>query len=268
VQVESQNSNNDNSPTRKQKEKGIENTSGVAYGDYEITDNITEKIQCKENSHFAILLRKEYIRLEHFAQKERLENHAAFLSTLPIFKNWPIEMLLAWVPIFHLKEIFPRKHIIYKQGDTPTHIHIIKSGNVACNKKIDMEPEIIGPHEVGLDEQNQVFLMEKEPLKKNVEVSVFGQGQILGEEEALEAYILAKENENKNKKPIYRIRLDKAKKEQNNQGDNANLETTNVKRETTMIVLSATAEIWSIPIQVRDFLKSLFKDKNRRSLGI
>ena len=245
---------NDPLPINKEKEKSIEITSGVAYGDYDLSENKTqpnnEKIRCTENSHFAILLKKEYSRLAIFAQKEKLENQAAFLSSLPIFKNWPIETLLAWVPIFHHKEIYPRKHIIYKQGDIPTHIHIVRSGNVLCNKKLDMEPEIIGSHEIGLDEQNQVFLMEKEPLKKNVEVSVLGQGQILGEEEALEAYILAKEKENEAKKPIYNIR--DFKKE--NQRDKPCVEVTTVKRETTMIVLSSCAEIWSIPIAVRLFM--------------
>ncbi len=212
-----------------------------------------ERILCKLDCHFALLSKREYARILYFSKKERIENQAHFLSKLQIFQKCSFDALLNWIPAFDLKKIYRRKHVLYRQGDKPEFIYIIKSGNVLCNRVVNMQPEVVGPHQVGVDEQNQVFLIEKERFRKNMEIAIFGPNQIFGEEEALDAFILTKEKELLEK---YDYKKQKKAFNRNKKGEDEGrkLEVGELKRKTTMIVASHSAEVWSVPIMVRVFL--------------
>ncbi len=267
VQLSYENLNN--SPTAKNSanidnQKKVESNSGAAFGGSGVLDDNSRAKQptsviCTENSHFATFCKRDYNKVLIFTYKEELETHAKFLASFEIFKHYPIHSLIPWVHLFSSKEVFSRKHVFYKQGETPSHIYLIKSGSVLCSKVIPFETEIMGPHKVGLDDKNQVFLMEKESFTKTVEITVLGKGQIFGDEEGVEAYIITKEMEREEKeKAGNKVKLLKKGSQankflMNNNEETLNLEISKIKRDVTMTVTSPSAEIWSIPISVYIF---------------
>ena len=252
IQVTSQN-NTKSVPSLKSvtPDDDLENKRETVFG-RDSLDNSNPKpepthIVCQEECHFAVLSKKEYNKALAFANKKELEDHVSFLSSLSIFQGWPSHLLKPWAELFDKKETYPRKHVIYKQGEQSKRIYILRSGNVIYNKTISIQVESKEEHQVGIDELNQVFLMDKELVNKKADLVVLGPGQVFGDEEALEAYIQFKAHEDskaKNEKKSSKARR------MGTAIELSNLEDISIKRKITVIVDSLKAEIWSIPIGV------------------
>lgn len=235
------------------KAKCLERTTGAVFGDFrkaeseEVNDDTL--LICRQDSHFAVFPKKEYDKIATFYKIKVIQEHIAFLLSLPLFQGWQPHHMKQWLDMFE-KKTYKRKHIIYKQNDASTHIYIIKSGSVLCNKVIPVKANLLGGHEVGVDEENKVFLVDNRLLCRTVEVAVLGHGQILGDEEALDVYSIAKDRETRNleKKPLAR-RNKNAQVEKKEEG--LDFENITIKRETSMSIATPEAEIWSVSIKVK-----------------
>lgn len=230
---------------------GSDNMVGAVYGKSILEGSNpkpeSENIVCQKECHFAVLSRKEYNKVIAHANKKEFEDQAAFLSSLSIFQGFQSHVLKQWIHLFDKKEIYSRKQVVYRQGDQARRIYVLRSGKVVCNKMIPIQTEPKEEHHVGLDESNHVFLMDKELVNKKADLVVLGPGQVFGDEEALEAYINFKVNEET------RVRTEKKKskaKQVVREVELGNLEDMNVQRKMTITVDSAKAEIWSIPFGV------------------
>ena len=243
------------------KAKCIEATTGTVFGDFRKADseaiNNDTPLICRQDSHFAVFSKKEYDKIATFYKIKIIQEDIAFLLSLPLFQGWQPHHMKQWLDIFE-KKTYKRKHIIYKQNDPSTHIYVIKSGSVLCNKVIPVKANLLGGHEVGVDEENKVFLVDNRLLCRTVEVAVLGHGQVLGDEEALDVYSIAKDRENKHleKKPL-------AKRNKNTQvekkEETLDFENINIRRETSMSISTPEAEIWSVSIKVSNFSSEFAK---------
>jgi CRP-like cAMP-binding protein len=220
------------------KAKCIEKTTGAVFGDF------------RQDSHFAVFPKKEYDKIATFYKIKIMQDQIAFLLSLPIFQGWQPHHMKQWLDIFE-KKTYKRKAVIYKQNDPSTHIYIIKSGSVLCNKVIPIKANLLGGHEVGVDEENQVFLVDNRLLCRTVEVAVLGHGQVLGDEEALDMYSIAKSRENRNqeKKPLAK-RSKNANALDHKKEEILDFDHISIKRETSMSISTPEAEIWSVSIRV------------------
>ena len=90
--------------------------------------------------------------------------------------------------------------MIFKEGDDPKYVYLVRSGEVVCTKKIMVPRPKLESEEVFIDEQNTVNVFDKGPIEKEVEICRLGPGQIFGEEEAWDCYKFDKDKEKKKEK--------------------------------------------------------------------
>ena len=136
-----------------------------------------------------------------------------------------------------------------------------------------------------IDENNNLYPFEEAPSKKVVEVTILSSGEFFGEEEAILLMMnMSHKKEGKEGKEgkdgSYRLNqyIKRLKLEKDLFGDNLskekqtiitargeetliysrNMDHNLIKRETTMTVISPTAEIWRIPAKVFYYKLSCF----------
>ena len=238
---------------------------GKMFGEKAITDEVLRPrkstIKAKEDCSFITLEREHYqLIMESIVQELNIQ--ANFLGDIPLFKNtgWTKRMLQNMVKGFS-KHHYRRNHVIYKEGDCCDEVFVIRAGEVKCTKIVKMASN---NKNFVVDENNNLYPFEEAPAKKIVEITILSSGQVFGEEEALLLLISRKETSYKMTQFLKQLNLEgnlfvnRSKDKQTiitSRGEEKliylrNLDQNLIRRETTMIVTSPTAEIWRIPAKV------------------
>jgi CRP-like cAMP-binding protein len=89
----------------------------------------TATIVAKDDTHFAVLTHEAYRRLIAQYHEYLYKQKVGFLRQISIFRNWPTPNVEALINHFNVLN-FDRNHVIYSEGDPPTFIYFIKSGEV------------------------------------------------------------------------------------------------------------------------------------------
>lgn len=233
-------------------QKFAEFNTGDYFGESAIMDPMirprSTTIICKENCHILMLDRVPYNEFLGEKHRQDLDKTIEFLMVNPLFRPWNAKTLRTWAYLFKMEHKYNRNAVLYKEGDIPEDVFIIKSGRVVCTKVIAIHKRQKEDRSLCVDEEDQVIAVAKASTTKALEIATYGPGEMFGEEECYYAYrherespIIIKESPNKNKKSH--------KKE----GDII-MTTENdgeaLTRETTMSVMSSSAEIWKIPAKV------------------
>jgi Cyclic nucleotide-binding domain. len=231
--------------------------TGDSFGELALFEDIPKPraatIITKTDCHFARLNKKPYNELVGKFQKLDIGSKADFLSQLAIFKPWSAFNLKSWVYMFDKKEIFKRKDVLYKEGDSPDYVYIVRSGEVTCTKTITIQRKEEDSEHVFIDETNQICVTKKSSIQKSVNIAVLGSGHMFGEEEAWQAYKIEKEFERERERARWMrrdfvteqsestAREEEPKKiARKNKDIPPNLPT----RQMTVTVTSGEAEIW------------------------
>mgnify|MGYP003578243869 CR=1 FL=1 len=235
-------------------------TAGKSFGELSIMDETlkprTATIICTDDCHFALLDRKPYQAILGDADKELLQQQYDFLRSNAYFRDFPEYMLKSWTYLFEKKATFPWKHVIYREGEKPKWIYLIKSGQVVCTKKMAIPQKFEERNVLTFnDDKKSIMLEEKEKVYKEVKITLLGPGQLFGEEEAFAEFRRNKERGIDNQKDE-RIKsalqyLGKGSEEEKI------LSSISLLRETTVTVDTTSAEIWCVPAKVFNIYENL-----------
>jgi len=256
-------------------------SAGKSFGELAIMDEVLKPrkatIITKEDCHFATLSRQAFqSTLGHI--KKELQNQIETFTANPIFSKtrWSNRAIEQWLKSFEVMGQLNRNNVLYKEGDYAEDIYFIKSGELTCVKRVEIVQPFDFKKDIILDEKNQIYHLEKDPLYKDVEICKWGEGVIFGEEEAAQVYKHEKQME-KDREKIKRefqekILYERRKAEQEGYlyrppkdfylPDDPNededlieqlaqkkieqVSKDTYKRETTVFVSSQKAEVWKI----------------------
>jgi len=245
-------------------EKISELKEGMLFGELAIMEEIlkprkaTIKTKSTSDCVLVTLERDHYQRiLGHMTQE--INAHVDFLEGLSHFKNtgWTKRTLQNIVKNFD-KHIYPRNHVIYKEGDPCDFVFLIKSGEVRCSKAVRMTGDT---KNFVVDENSNLYPFDEAPAKKVAEVSIMASGQLFGEEEAL-LYVINRKDlsfrltQYLKKLTVLRDLFGAQKQSVSTaRGEEKLLYSKNsiaqqVHRETRVTVNSLTAEIWKMPAKL------------------
>lgn len=236
-------------PTRNNLQVIAEVTTGGSFGELAIIDSAlrprTATIKAKEECHLLVLERKAFSKILGAEEKRKLEDTVEFFAANPVFKAWSTFALKSWGYIFRMQYSYLRNAVLYREGDRADDIYLIKSGEVLCTKVVTMHKRTKGDESLVLDDEDQVVSVAKASTVKSVEIAIFGPGELFGEEESYESY--KAENERKLREMMPKSHNTK----------HVPTEEDLPKRETTMTVISSSAEIWKIPAKVYIYCEML-----------
>ena len=226
---------------------------GASFGELALTEEVLlprpVTISCKEGCHLAVLDRKQYKKIISNAEKNYITTQLSFLLEIPLFQPLSEHMLKSWLSLFE-KKVYNLKHTFYKEGEQPQEVYLVRSGQVMCKKRITMPRKFEDSNVLVVNSRdNSLRLEEKEPLYQEVKIAILGPGEIFGEEEAFAEFKIAKD------KDIMSYRGHRLKKriegmDKMTSTEAQMLESIKPTRETTMILSSFEAEIWSVPAKV------------------
>jgi CRP-like cAMP-binding protein len=63
------------------------------------------------------------------------------MYALPMFRNWTKHSLERLLSYFKERN-FTRGQVVYREGETPTHIYLVKEGEFRFFKKMVEQPEV------------------------------------------------------------------------------------------------------------------------------
>jgi CRP-like cAMP-binding protein len=154
---------------------------GAAFGELALEDNKPRaaSIQCKIDTHFAVLDKADYKRILAQLVKEKRMDVVNFLQTLPLFKTWT-KGSLTKLSFFFKEKFFVRKQLVFKEKDASDEVYIIRDGEFQFYKNIRLEPQA-----------NFDFVLRKvsNMLKKDhvhrTDLAILSKGEIFGEDEVI-----------------------------------------------------------------------------------
>lgn len=168
-------------------------SSGKAFGELAIMDDALKPrkatIKCVDTTHFAVLSRKSFqsflghLKKEFEAQIEALTANALFSRS-----KWSNRLIEQWVKSFTPIGNPQRNNVIYHEGDSSDYLYFIRSGQVVNTKKMEINRPYDIQKDIILDERNQIFQVDHAKMMKEVEIAVWGEGSLFGEEEAFQVF--------------------------------------------------------------------------------
>lgn len=220
----------------------------------------TNTVVCNEECIFAVLDRKHYQKILALAKQTHLMSQVTFLLLNPIFQNLSEYMLKTWVYQFE-KRIYNWKHVLYKEGDVPRDVYLIRSGQVSCTKRLSVPRNFEDSNAlVPNKDKSMVSLMEKAPASREVSIAVYGEAHLFGGEEGLARLLMKREKgDHEDHDDIYERRYREKENKfakaltyiQPDSAEGLVLSSFKPVRGSTLTVVSQEAEIWSLPINVR-----------------
>ena len=154
---------------------------GAAFGELALEDNKPRaaSIQCKIDTHFAVLDKADYKRILAKLVKEKRMEVVNFLQTLPLFKTWTKGSLTKLSFLFKEK-FFVRKQLVFKEKDAPEEVYIVRDGEFQFYKNIRLEPQ--ATYDFVL---RKVSNMLKKDHVHRTDLAILGKGEIFGEDDVI-----------------------------------------------------------------------------------
>lgn len=136
-------------------------------------------IFCKTNCHFGVLNFTDYQRILKKAMEKNFQDTINLLQEQPVFKGLTRGAMLLQSYYWKLKK-FNKKQVLYKQGDDPKEVYLIKSGEFELTRE---ERTPIDEKRYSSPSKNSI--KAKRFLTTNAKLAIVGPKELLGEEEVL-----------------------------------------------------------------------------------
>jgi CRP-like cAMP-binding protein len=153
--------------------------AGDSFGERALVlgQNRTASIQCNEDCVFAVLDYYDFKMLLDKAIEQRFNSKVDLLKGISIFKGMPRHVLYKLA--YHLEEMrYVRKQALFNEGDTPTHMYILRKGEVKLTKAMKLFNSIdeAAPTSRFSSKSNKTFAVKSQ-------VAIIGTNELFGEEE-------------------------------------------------------------------------------------
>lgn len=147
-------------------------TAGSSFGELALIKNKPRSatIFTTEDTHFAVLSKKDFIRILGTFTNKHFDELTKFLKNLPLFAGWSFSTLVRLNYLFVLVK-FKRNQKVFKEGETAEFVYIVKKGELELTKNIVIK----SPKHV-------IFGYNGRPLKstKNERTQLQGKFSIVG----------------------------------------------------------------------------------------
>lgn len=164
--------------------------TGCVFGEFALAKNKPRSatVVCLENTHFAVLSKKDFIRILGNFTNKRFDEMADFLKGLPIFTGWSLNTLVRLSYLFrNLK--FKRNQKLFSEGDRAENVYIIKSGEFELTKGIMIKRS---PHIVIGKIGRPLKNTKKQETFLQGKMSIVGFGEVIGDDDALNGEFYSK----------------------------------------------------------------------------
>ena len=160
-------------------------TSGHSFGEMALITDRTRyfSVKCVEDTILAILQKEDYLTIIKGFQEKQLLEKLEFLRGLEAFKSWS-KLALHKLIYFFKDSSYKKGNIVYKEGDLPTDIYIIKSGEFLFTQQYSVN--------AGCRNSTNTFGMLKKVnqedviRKKNLKIVIKQKGDVFGYNEIYE----------------------------------------------------------------------------------
>lgn len=149
---------------------------GETFGELALITNASRAatVQCKSDCHFAVLEKKDYLRILGKLEQVKLDEIVDFLLSLPLFKGWG-KQATQRISYYFTPIKYIRKQFVYRSHEKPTHMYIIWSGEFEFVQDIAKSMEGIKQPKLG---SKQLF--------HKFQVTILGRGEVFGDKEIVE----------------------------------------------------------------------------------
>lgn len=157
--------------------------AGCAFGEYALLKNRPRSatVVCVDDSHFAVLSKKDFIRILGTFTNRKFDEIARFLKSLPLFAGWGLNSLVRLG--YYFRPIrFKRNQKVFSEGEPSEFVYIIKKGEVEMSKGIIVKTPsqvVIGNHGRPLPS------VKKSQIHTSGRIAIVGFGEIIGDDDAL-----------------------------------------------------------------------------------
>jgi CRP-like cAMP-binding protein len=145
---------------------------GQSFGELALIRDDTRiaSIVCIEETHFAVLAKHDFKRINGEVTERRLSEVVSFLRSLPMFAPMTKESLTKLSFYFRQRQ-FTRKQVVYREGEQADVVYFVKEGEFQLLKKVRL-----------IDAKSYKRSVQKTTTS---EVAILARGEILGEEDVL-----------------------------------------------------------------------------------
>ncbi|KAL4426276.1 hypothetical protein ABPG74_018693 [Tetrahymena malaccensis] len=142
-------------------------------------------IICLEKCHFAVLNKKEFLRVLKNFQKENLNKKLLYLQNLPLFQKINQSLLRQiYSKAFDIRTT--KGQIIFKQGSAAENFYIVKQGEFQVKQEISHMVDQEEVHSIqSLQNQDLTKITNKKQKYLTVQIALLIQGDYFGEEDLL-----------------------------------------------------------------------------------
>ncbi len=161
-------------------------TSGNVFGELALIrkKKRSARIVCTENSHFAVLIRKDYENILQQLYTDKYEKRFEFFQKT-IFQQLSRDRLTK-IAYLYVKRKFVKEQIVFSENDEPFECYIIKKGDIELSKKIKKKNKTKsdGKEEIDGISVKKEFSCPRDGgySKLEIKVSILSEGQCFGEE--------------------------------------------------------------------------------------
>jgi CRP-like cAMP-binding protein len=122
-------------------------SDGIGFGEYSLLNNLPRlaSIQCASDCHFGVLSKETYLKYLGRSENKKLEDLIKFLRNFYFFKNWG-RLQIIKISYLLKEKTFPRKTVIFKEGDLAKEIIFIKEGELKLVKSVRNDKECKSPY--------------------------------------------------------------------------------------------------------------------------
>ncbi|KAL4462909.1 hypothetical protein ABPG72_018800 [Tetrahymena utriculariae] len=142
-------------------------------------------ITCLEKCHFAVLNKKEFLRVLKNFQKENLNKKLLYLQNLPLFQKINLSLLRQiYSKAFDIHT--SKGQIIFKQGSAAENFYIVKQGEFQVKQEISKIVDQEEFHSIqSLQNEDLTKITNKKQKYLTVQMALLIQGDYFGEEDLL-----------------------------------------------------------------------------------
>lgn len=158
-------------------------TAGASFGELALIKNKPRSatIFTLEDTHFAVLSKKDFLRILGSFTNKQFDELTKFLKGLPLFASWSLSTLFRLNYLFVLLK-FKRGQKVFSEGEAAEFVYIVKKGEFEMTKDILVKSPVhvmIGHHGRPLrpTKRLQAHLQGK--------ISIVAHGEIVGDDDAM-----------------------------------------------------------------------------------
>lgn len=165
-------------------------TAGSSFGELALIKNKPRSatIFTLEDTHFAVLSKKDFIRILGTFTNKHFDELTKFLKNLPLFAGWSFSTLVRLNYLFVLVK-FKRNQKLFKEGESAEFVYIVKKGELELSKDILVK----SPKHVIFGHHGRPLKSTKKQIAHlQGKFSIVGTGEFIGEDDVMNGEVYTK----------------------------------------------------------------------------